>query len=58
MAYHRKTKNVWEVQSFYYGKWERLTTEETRREAAVQKKCYDENERGVPHRIKKVRERL
>lgn len=58
MAYQRKTKDVWEVQGFYYGEWERLTTEETRSEAAAQKKCYDENERGVPHRIKKVRERL
>lgn len=58
MAYQRKTKDVWEVQGFYYGEWERLATEETRNEASAQKKCYDENERGVPHRIKKVRERL
>lgn len=58
MAYQRKTRDVWEVQGFYYGEWERLTTEKTRNEAFAQKKCYDENERGVPHRIKKVRERL
>lgn len=58
MAYQRKTRDGWEVQGFYYGEWERLTTEETRSEAATQKKCYDENERGVLHRIKKVRERL
>lgn len=58
MAYQRKTKDVWEVQGFYYGEWECLTTEETRSEAIAQKKCYDENERGFPHRIKQVRERL
>lgn len=58
MAYQRKTRDVWEVQCFYYGEWARLTTEETRGEAIAQKKCYDENEREFPHRIKKVRERL
>lgn len=58
MAYQRKTRDVWKVQGFYYGEWERLTTEETRSEAIAQKKCYDENEREFPHRIKKVRERL
>lgn len=58
MAYQRKTRDVWEVQGFYYGEWESLTTEETRSEAIAQKKCYDENEREFPHRIKKVRERL
>lgn len=25
MAYQRKTRDVWEVQGFYYGEWERLT---------------------------------
>lgn len=58
MAYQRKTRDVWEVQGFYYETWERLTTEETRSEAIAQKKGYDENERGVSHRIKKVREKL
>lgn len=58
MAYQRKTRDVWEVQGFYYGEWERLTTEDTRREAYNQKICYDENEWGVPHRIVKKRERI
>lgn len=58
MAYQRKTRDVWEVQGFYYGTRERLTTEETRSEAIAQKKGYDDNERGVSHRIKKVREIL
>lgn len=58
MAYVRKTRYVWEVQGLYYGEWECLTTEESKKEAVEQRKCYDENERGVPHRIKKVRERI
>jgi len=58
MAYQRKTRDVWDVQGFYYRTWERLTTEETKSEAIAQKKCYDDNERGVSHRIKKVREKL
>lgn len=58
MSYQRKTRDVWEVQGFYCGEWECLTTEETRSEAVAQKKCYDENERSVPHRIKQVRERI
>lgn len=58
MAYQRKTRDVWEVQGLYCGEWERLTTEETRSEAVAQKKCYDENEQGVFHRTKKVRERI
>lgn len=45
----------WEVQGFYAGYWECLTTEDTKDEAVFQKQCYDENECGVPHRIKRVR---
>lgn len=44
-----------EVQGFYAGYWECLTTEDTKDEAVFQKQCYDENECGVPHRIKRVR---
>ena len=35
MAYQRKTRDVREVQGFYYGEWERLTTEKTRNEATA-----------------------
>ncbi|MBR3444783.1 MAG: hypothetical protein IKH14_02795 [Prevotella sp.] len=44
-----------EVQGNYGYGWDCLTTEETRAEAEAQKKCYDENEPSVPHRIRKVR---
>lgn len=55
MAYIRKTHDEWEVQGLYSGEWETLFTEETREAAAQQKKCYDENEKNVLHRVKKVR---
>jgi hypothetical protein len=47
----------YEVQGNYgYGDgWECLTTEATLPEAKVQRRCYDENEPGVPHRVKRVR---
>lgn len=37
MAYQRKTRDVWEVRGFYYGTWERLTTEKTRRTCRLRK---------------------
>lgn len=58
MAYKRKTKDVYEIQGFYAGEWETVTEEETWKEAKVQLKCYNENERMYPHRIKKRRERI
>lgn len=45
----------WEIQGLYSGCWERLTTEDTRDDAISQKQCYDENEHGILHRIKRVR---
>lgn len=55
MTYVRKTHDEWAVQGLYCGEWETLFTEETKAEAVTQKKCYDENERNIPHRIKKIR---
>ncbi|MEI6296188.1 MAG: hypothetical protein WCO84_00900 [bacterium] len=58
--YKRKTKDEWEIQGYYeniYG-WERVTTEETRKEAREMLKCYNENEKNVAHRIIKKRVRL
>ena len=49
-----ESTHEWEVQG-YYGKqygWERLTTEDSWKDAVRQKACYDENE-AYPHRIKK-----
>lgn len=55
--YQRKTFDEWEVQANYGDGWDVVTTEETRKEAYEQMKCYDENEIGVPHRIVKKRRR-
>lgn len=45
----------YEVQANYGTGWEMVTTEETQPAAHEQKRVYDENEPGVPHRVKKVR---
>lgn len=48
-------KYEYEVQGYYeaYG-WEMLTTEETEQEAIDMKKCYDENEPFIRHRVKRI----
>ena len=55
--YIRKTKDEYEIQGNYgsqYG-WERVTTEETWKDAKRQLKCYNDNEPDFPHRIVKKR---
>jgi len=47
-----KTKTFYVIQGNYGYGWDDLTCEDTKEEALEQKKCYDENERGVPHRIR------
>ena len=47
-----KTKNFYVVQGNYGYGWDDLTCEDTKKEALKQKQCYDENERGIPHRVK------
>jgi hypothetical protein len=49
----------YEVQGLYGDDprdWDRIVTEDTRREALEMLAAYDRNEPGVPHRIKKVKE--
>ena len=53
--YIRKTVDNYEVQGYYYGQWERLTTEETLKAAKETLKDYNDNEINIAHRIKKVR---
>lgn len=55
MRYIRKTHDEYAIQGMYCGKWETLFTEDTKAEAVAQLKCYDENEIGILHRIKKIR---
>lgn len=55
--YKRKTRDIYEVQGYYCGEWEEVTTETTRKAAIEQLHCYNENE-NAPHRIVKKRERI
>jgi hypothetical protein len=55
--YKRKTVDEYEVQGNYGQGWEMVTTEETRKAAKEQCKCYDNNE-PYPHRIVKKRVKL
>jgi len=55
MAYIRKTKDEWQVQGDYGNGWEPILTAENLDDAREQKRCYDENEPDVVHRIKLVR---
>lgn len=58
MAYKRKTEDEYNIQGFYCGQWENVTTESTPKEAKDQLKCYRENEPNTAFRIKKERVRL
>ncbi len=59
MAYVRKTRDEFEIQSYYSGwGWECVTTEETIKDALEMLKCYRENEPKYAHRIVKKRVRI
>lgn len=45
----------WQVQGYYVGEWEHLTTEESKEDALEQARVYDENEPGTPHRVRRVK---
>lgn len=53
--YKRKTVDIWEIQSLYFGVWETETTETTKTAARIQYKAYCENVPNIPHRIIKRR---
>lgn len=57
MAYQRKTRDEFHTQGLYFGVWETVTIDETMAEARQMLKDYNDNEPGIPHRIKKVRVR-
>jgi hypothetical protein len=55
--YKRKTVDEYHIQGYYgnqYG-YETVTTESNWKDAKEMLKCYRENEKGIPFRIKKVR---
>lgn len=59
MAYVRKTKDVYEIQTNWGYGWDCETTEETWAEAKAQAKCYRENSCGrFDVRIVKRREKI
>ena len=57
MAYIRKTEDEYEIQARYpWNKgWEMVTVETTWKAAKEQRRCYRENEPGIPFRIVKKR---
>ena len=55
MAYVRKTVDTFEIQGFYYGEWEMLTTETNKKDAFRALKEYRENQPGTSYKVKKVR---
>lgn len=59
MEYKRKTRDEFEIQTYYDGcGWECVTTEETRKDAVEMLKCYRENEPMYSHRLVKKRVRI
>jgi len=56
--YKRKTVDEYQIQGFYSGTWETVTTEETRQDAKKMLKCYNENESTIIHRIVKKRVKI
>ena len=56
MPYTRKTKDEYDLEGLYAGRWEVLTCEETFDFARARRKEYRENEGGtyriVKHRVK------
>ena len=53
----KRAVTEFEVQGDYGQGWEMVTTEETKEAADEQKRTYDENEPGTPHRVKRVEAR-
>lgn len=60
MARQRVTRDVWEIQGYYgaiHG-FERVITEDSRKEAQEVLAVYRQNEKGIPFRIVKKSEKL
>lgn len=58
--YVRKTRDEYSIEGYYvseYG-WEEVCAEDTYHAARETLKCYNENERGIPHRIRKHRVKI
>lgn len=59
MAYKRKTRDRWDIETNYGYGWEAETSEYTLKEAREQLKCYRDNSCGrFAVRLKKRREKI
>lgn len=58
MAYNRKTYDEYQIHGYYAHGWEEVTSEETRKAAREQLKCYRENDPCTPYKIIKRRVRI
>ena len=58
--YQRKTVDKFEIHGYYHPEYgfECLCTEDSRKAAREQLKCYNENEPNISHRIVKKRVKL
>lgn len=54
-TYVRKTVDEYDIEGNYGSGWEVVTCEETWSDAVEMRRCYRENEPGVPFRIKSRR---
>jgi hypothetical protein len=51
MAYKRKTKDEFTIQSYYNFDWENITTEDTYKQARERLEAYNKSEPEYKHRI-------
>lgn len=58
MAYVRKTRDLWIIEGNYGYGYEYLCGSYDRAEARDDLRAYRENERGIPFRMRKTRERI
>jgi hypothetical protein len=58
MAYVRKTTDEWEIQGFYCGGWEMVTTEVNRQDAKKRLTEYRTNEPNTQFRSKHKRVKI
>jgi hypothetical protein len=56
--YVRKTRDVFDVEGFYDGRWEPVTAADTRKEARELLNDYRTNEPKIAFRIVKTRENI
>ena len=56
--YVRKIRDEYTIEGNYGYGWEEVTSDDTYKEAREMLRCYNENEIGYPHRIRKHRVKI